>query len=193
MRGIPAVYCAGFDAADESLHGNPARLARIPLKTKRIGFGYWGGILIPGGIQKGTLHIMETSGGFFGRLAEKVVGWLALALIVGAGIAIWQMGPVTRGAIWDAAWRSAAWFAGAAIVPWSAWFYVRPVLGVGSNWAGVGLIAGLCCVDLLLAGALMTGWPTGGWGWFGGLAALGLAGTYNFLVVEYLADRAEGI
>ena len=136
---------------------------------------------------------METSGGFFGRVAEKVVGWIALALIVGAGVAIWQMGPVMRGAIWETAWRSAAWIGGAAVVPWTAWFYVRPVLGAGSNWAGVALIAGLCVVDLLLAGALMTGWPSGAWGWLGGIAALGLAGTYNFLVVEYLADRAEGI
>lgn len=135
---------------------------------------------------------METSGGFFSRVAEKVVGWIALALIVAAGIAIWQAGPQWRGAIWSTAWRTTAWFGLATVLPWTAWFYVGVVLRTSSNLAGVGVIAALCLVDVLLAAALMTGWPQGGWGWLGGLAALGLAGTYNFLVVEYLADRAEG-
>ena len=35
-------------------------------------------------------------------------------------------------------------------------------------------------------------YPNGGWFWFACLAALSLAGTYNYLVTEYLSEMAGG-
>jgi hypothetical protein len=225
---------------------------------------------------------METSGGILGRLGEKVLGWIALALLILIGVAIWRMDPVLRTAIWQGAWRTVFWIIIAAALPWSGRFFIRRVLDFGSNWAGVGLLAALTVVDLgagllLLSGCDATvearrlavaseaeerpqqeaqSMPSlppsadatgvvrqkladvaegaagvaeraaerlrgandgkaseveqnataaesetaagesegghGGWFWFACLAALALAGTYNYLVTEYLAEMAGG-
>lgn len=238
--------------------------------------------LIPlklGGI---TLNVMETSGGgILGRVGEKVLGWIALALLILIGIAIWRMDPVLRTAIWQGLWRTIFWVIIAAALPWSARFFIRRILDVGSNWAGVGLLAALLAVDLgagllLLSGcdatvearrlavvseaeeeasqedplpaAALPGTSAGevvrdkladvaegaadaarhaaerlrgeqdvetgpvatdaaavpddaadeqrgghgGWFWFACAAALALAGTYNYLVTEYLSEMAGG-
>ena len=222
------------------------------------------------------------SGGILARLGEKFLGWIGLALLVLIGIAIWRMDPVLRTAIWQGVWRTILWIALAAALPWSARFYIRRILGVGSNWAGVGLLAALVLVDLGAGLLLLSGCDTaveakrlavandepeatqpsdaalpsapkttdvtdavrerladvaegaanvasktaerlrvdedreakevetavagagtessaekagrghGGWFWLACLAALALAGTYNYLVTEYLAETAGG-
>jgi hypothetical protein len=133
---------------------------------------------------------METQSSFLGRIAEKTLGWIVLGLIVAAGIAIWRMDSTLRGDIWSFAWRSAVWVVLAAAIPWLARFIMKAVALAGTNWAPLALLAGLVALDLVAAAAVMTGWPTGGWGWSAGLAALGLAATYNYWVTEYLAERA---
>lgn len=133
---------------------------------------------------------METGGsGILGRLGERILSWIALGLLIAAGIAIWQMEPATRSAIWNAIWRTIAWLVIVAMVPWSGRFFMRRILEIGSNWAGAALVAAFVVVDVLAAMILMTGWPSGGWAWLASLAALGVAGTYNYLVAEYLADQ----
>lgn len=127
---------------------------------------------------------------FLSRLSERVLSWVALGLIVGAGIGLWQMGPEARGALWSGAWRSVAWLAIVAAVPWSATLYIRRLGDFGSNWAGVILLASLLLVDVVIAVLLMTAWPAGLWTWLAALALLALAAAYNFLVTEYLADQA---
>lgn len=136
---------------------------------------------------------METSGGgILGRLSEKVLGYIALGLIVLAGIALWQMGPEGRGAVWGAIWRTAVWLGIAAALPWITRLFVTRIVEIGSNWAGVALIASLTAVNLVAGLILMGGLPGGGWGWVAALAVLAVAGTYNYLVTEYLSEEAGG-
>ncbi len=131
---------------------------------------------------------METSQGIFGRLGEKILGWIALALIAGIAFGIWQMEPESRAAIWKGIWTTIAWIAIAALLPWSARFFIKRILEVGSNWAAAGLVIGFVLLDII-AGLGLKGFPGGGWSWFFSLAALAVAGTYNYLVTEYLADQ----
>jgi hypothetical protein len=136
---------------------------------------------------------METpGGGILGRLSERMLGWVALGLLIFLGIAIWQAGPEWRAAMWSRIWRTAVWLAIVGAVPWSAKLYIGRILELGSNWAGVVLLAGLVVIDVIAALLLMTGWPVGFWGWFAGLAALAVAGTYNYLVTQYLAEMKGG-
>lgn len=132
------------------------------------------------------------NGGILGRVGERVLSWIALGLLVFAGIAIWQMGPETRGAIWGGIWRSVAWVLIAAAAPWAARLFIRRVLEQGTNWAGVVLLAALLGIDLVAGLLLITAWPASGWGWTACLAALAVAATYNYLVIEYLAQMAGG-
>lgn len=130
-----------------------------------------------------------TGGGILGRLGEKILGWIAFALIVALGFGIYKIGAPGRQALWEAIWRTSLWVAVAAALPWTARLFIRRVLETGSNWAGVVLIAGYVLIDALLGVILLNGFPTGGWGWLLALAALALAGTYNFLVAEYLSEQ----
>lgn len=133
---------------------------------------------------------METQGGFLSRVAERALGWVALAGVVAVGIAVWQMPGETKAAIWSAVWRTAAWLVLAAAMPWSAALFIRRVTEAGTNWAGVALLAVLLAVDLVAGVLLMTAWPNSGWAWFAVLGLLAVAGIYNYLVTEYLAERA---
>lgn len=139
-----------------------------------------------------TLTAMETSGGFLGRVGERVVSWIALCLLILLGVALWRMQPETRTAIWENTWRTSVWLVLAAAIPWIGTVFMSRLLAVGSNWGGVLLLAAYFVLDLGFGIALLRGWPAGGWSWFAALAALGVAGTYNYLVSEYLAERAGG-
>ena len=220
----------------------------------------------------------RTGSGIFGRLGERVLGWVALGLLIMIGIAIWRMDPVVKTAIWQGIWRTVFWVLIVAALPWSSRFFMRRILEIGSNWAGVGVIAAFVLVDLVVGLVLMTGCEAsieakrqivaeatstdsetpeeaalpavpssadatdivrektadfvedladrirpadddastvapseqsaaadgqseadteqdgshGGWFWFACLAALAVAGTYNYLVTEYLAEMAGG-
>jgi hypothetical protein len=131
-------------------------------------------------------------GGILGRLTERIVGYVALGLIVLAGVALYRMGPAGRDALWQGAWRTAAWLAIAAVVPWMARLFIGRLVELGSNWAGVVLIAAFTIVDLLVGLLLIGGLPVGGWSWLAAVASLAVAGTYNYLVSEYLAQQAAG-
>lgn len=135
---------------------------------------------------------MESPRGIFGRLGEKVLGWIALGLLILAGIGLWRIGPEGRGAVWSAIWRTGFWLAVSAALPWLGRLFVGRLLELSTNWAGSALIAVFTLVNVLLGLILIGGLPTGGWGWFAALAALGTAGTYNYLVSEYLAEQAGG-
>lgn len=136
---------------------------------------------------------METTrGGILGRLAEKTLGWIILGVLILIGIGIWQAGPEWRAAMWSRLWRTAVWLLLVTALPWSAKLYIRQVLAAGTNWASVGLLVGLFACDLLAGLLLLTGWPASVWGWLVGLGALAVAGTYNYLVTEYLSEMAGG-
>lgn len=133
---------------------------------------------------------METASGILGRLGEKVLGWIALGLLVAIAIAIYQTPAATKAAIWAGIWRTCVWVAVVAVVPWSATLFISRIMEAGTNWAGVGLIAAVTVIDLVLGVLLLTSWPGSVWTWLAALGAIGVAGTYNFLVAEYLADRS---
>jgi hypothetical protein len=135
---------------------------------------------------------METGGGMLGRVSEKLLTGVGFALLVLLGVTVYRMEPATRQAIWGGIWRTVAWLVFAGALPWTARFFVRRLLEVGSNWAGVAAIAGFVLMDAVVGLYLMRGLPGSGGAWLAALAALGVAGTYNYLVTEYLAEQAGG-
>jgi hypothetical protein len=130
--------------------------------------------------------------GFVSRVAERVVSFIALGLVVAAGIGLWQMGPEAREAWWGAIWRTLVWLGVAAALPWLAQLFIGRLLEVGENWVGIGLLGGLLAVEVLFGVLLLTAWPTSVWAWLAAIALLGVATAYNYLVAEYLAQRAGG-
>ena len=130
--------------------------------------------------------------GLFSKLGDKILTVVAVALVGLGAYALYAMGQPGRAALWAGIWHTVAWLVIAAGLPWSAKTVIRRILAVGSNWAGIALIAGYTLVDLIAGRLLMGGWPGSGWSWLFALAALGVAGSYNYLVTEYLAEQAGG-
>ncbi len=135
---------------------------------------------------------MERTPGLLSRIAERVLSWVALGLLIALGWAIYSMAPETRQAILAGIWRTIVWLVVVAAVPWSAKLYITRVLEAGSNWASLALIVALTAVDALAGVLLLTGWPGGLWSWLAAITALGCAAAYNYLVAEYLAETAGG-
>ena len=79
------------------------------------------------------------------------------------------------------------------MLPWLTRLGIRRLLEIGENWVGLLVIVGLTLIDLGLGVWLLGGLPSGVWGWLLGLAALGVAGIYNYLVAEYVAERYGGL
>jgi hypothetical protein len=132
------------------------------------------------------------SPGIMSRISERVISWVVLALIVAAGIGIWQMGPELRQAWLTGLWRTLLWLVIAASVPWLGWVAMPRLLELGSNWVGVALLAVWLLLDVVAGVLLLTAWPASWGAWLAVLALLGVALAYNYLVSEYLAQRIQG-
>lgn len=135
---------------------------------------------------------METGGGILARLGEKTLGWILLAVIVLLAGGVVMMDPQTRSAILAGIWHTLVWIVITAALPWSGRLFMTRILAVGSNWAGLAVMAAFTLINLIVGLVLLGGLPGGGWGWLAALAALAVAGTYNYLVSEYLAEQAGG-
>jgi hypothetical protein len=133
---------------------------------------------------------MEGPRGIAGRLVEKILGWVALGLLIALGFAIYKIGPEGRQMVWNGVWKTIVWVVVVAALPWSARLFVSRLLEFGSNWAGFVLLAVFVLVDTVIGLVLLQHWPASAWGWVAGLAAVAIAGTYNFLVAEYLSEQA---
>ncbi len=135
---------------------------------------------------------MERTPGLLSRIAERVISWIALGLLLALAWAVYSMTPETRQAILAGIWRTIVWLIVAAAVPWSAKLYITRVLEAGSNWVSLALIVALTAVDALAGVLLLTDWPHGFWSWLAAITALACAAAYNYLVAEYLAETAGG-
>ncbi len=141
-----------------------------------------------GDIETGSGRML----GILGKLGDKILTMIAIALVGLGAYALYRLGPEGRGALWTGIWHTIAWLVIAAALPWSGKLYIRRVLAVGANWAGVAAISALTVIDLIAGRVLMGAWPGSGWAWLASLAALAVAGSYNYLVTEYLAEQAGG-
>lgn len=135
---------------------------------------------------------MEKPSGILGRVGERVLAGIVFVVLIAVGIGIWRLGPAGRAALLSGLWRGLLWLAIAAVLPWCSRLFMRRVLEISSNWAGVILLATFTLIDVVAGLVLLGGLPHGGWGWLLALAALVGAGTYNYLVSEYLAEQAGG-
>jgi hypothetical protein len=130
-----------------------------------------------------------TEGGMASRIVERLLSFLAIALVVALGVWVYRLGPDGRQAVWSAAWRGVVWLAIVAAAPWSGRVFIRRLLEMGSNWAPLAFLGVVLIADVMVGVLLLTAWPASAWGWLLALGALGVAGSYNYLVAAYLADE----
>ena len=129
---------------------------------------------------------------FLKGIGGKVIGGVVLLGVVVAAVAFYQAGPEGRKAFFDASGKIVGWTLIVALVPWAAFPLVSRVARLDSNEAAGGLVAGLTVLELLAL------WWMFGFG-VGGVIAVAffvaaalLAGVYNLLACDWIADKLVG-
>jgi hypothetical protein len=128
------------------------------------------------------MEFLKTVGG------KVVAGLVALAVVAGA-ISWWQMEPATRHAIVSGAGKIAAWFGCVLLIPWASFFLIARVARMDSNAAGAGLVGAMTLVEAAVL-AWLFGWGvSGATAWVFYAAAVLLAGVYNLLACDWIAEK----
>jgi hypothetical protein len=119
----------------------------------------------------------------------KVVAGAVTLAVVAAGISWWQMDPATRQMLLSGTGKIVSWFGIMLLLPWATFFVTTWVARTESNAAGAAMVAIYTLAEALLLGWLF-GWNIHGpTAWTFLVAGTLLAGVYNLLVCDWLAER----
>ena len=126
---------------------------------------------------------------FLKTVGAKIVGGLVALAVVVSAIAWWQTEPATRDAILSGAGRIAAWFGVVLLVPWASFFLIGRVAKRESNAAGAALVLGITAVEAGVLAWLFDWSIAGSTAWVFYTAAVLLAGVYNLLTCDWIAEK----
>lgn len=129
---------------------------------------------------------MEWLKGVAGKVATGVI---VLAVAV-AGLAWWQADPATRSAVMNGIGKGVGWAVVALVLPWASYPIIGWVARRQSNAAGACLIAALTIAEAVALGYLFH--PQSGAAWAIVVAAVLIAGVYNTLACDWIAELIEG-
>jgi len=128
---------------------------------------------------------------FLKTVTGKVVsGFVGLAVVI-AGIAWWRTDPETRSMLLAGTGKIVSWIGIVALMPWATFFIIGWVGRLRSNGAGAALVFVYTLLETLLL-LWLFGWSLPGptaWTFFA-VGAL-VAGVYNLLVCDWLAEKLE--
>ena len=128
---------------------------------------------------------------FLKSIGGKVAtGMVALAVMAG-GVSWYQMDPATRHDIVSGTLRILSWIGVVAVVPWVTFSVIGHVARLESNLAGGVLVVAYTAVEAVLLAWLFS-WNLKGptaIGFFG--AAVLIAGAYNLLACDWIAEKVE--
>lgn len=128
----------------------------------------------------------------------KYVGGKVLTAVLTVTVALvviwyWRLDPAARAAIWTNARLILTWIGFATVLPWALFFVPPLVLKAESNLVSALTLSAYLLVDVLWA-LWLSGWAVGGTlAWAVMILGFLCAAVYNFVVCEFLADRAEDV
>jgi FtsH-binding integral membrane protein len=124
-------------------------------------------------------------------ITGKVAGGIVSLCVMAAGISWWRSDVATRQMLISGAGKIAAWFGIILIVPWASFFLIGRVAKRESNAAAAMLVVGYTILEAVLL-AYLFNWNFGGaTAWTFAAAAVLLAGVYNLLVCDWIAEKLE--
>ena len=126
---------------------------------------------------------------FLKTVGGKIVGGLVALAVVASAISWFQMEPATRTGILSGAGKIAAWFGVILFVPWASFFLIGRVARMESNGAGAALVLGITAVEAAVLAWLFDWSISGPTGWVFYAAAVLVAGVYNLLACDWIAEK----
>jgi hypothetical protein len=122
-------------------------------------------------------------------ITSKVVGGAVLLAVAAGGISWWRMDEASHRMLLSGTAKITAWLGVVALLPWVTFFFTTAVTRAESNMAGGLVVAGYTVAETALV-AWLFGWRIAGpAGWTFLLAGMLLAGVYNLLVCDWIAER----
>jgi hypothetical protein len=119
----------------------------------------------------------------------KVVAGAVTLAVVAAGISWWQMDPATRQMLLSGTGRIISWLGVMLLLPWATFFVTTWVAKLESNAAGATMVAAYTLVEAVLLAWLFNWSVHGATAWTFLVAGTLLAGVYNLLVCDWIAER----
>jgi hypothetical protein len=126
---------------------------------------------------------------FLKTMAGKIVAGLVALMVLASAISWWQMEPATRHAILGGAGKIAAWFGVVLLVPWASFFLIGRVARLERNSAGAALVFGYTAIEAGVLAWLFDWSIAGATAWVFYAAAVLLAGVYNLLTCDWIAEK----
>lgn len=128
------------------------------------------------------MDFLKTVGG------KIVAGLVALAAIV-SGISWWQTDAATRQSILSGTGKIGGWLGVVLLVPWASFFVIARVAKMERNAAGAALVLGYTAIEAGVLAWLFDWSIAGGTAWVFYAAAVLLAGVYNLLTCDWIAEK----
>lgn len=128
---------------------------------------------------------------FLKSIGGKVATGMVALAVIAAGVSWYQMDPATRHDIVSGTLRIVAWVMGVAVVPWVTFALIGRVAQLESNLAGGVLVVAYTAIEAVLLAWLFS-WHLKGptsIGFFS--AAVLVAGAYNLLACDWIAEKVE--
>lgn len=131
--------------------------------------------------------MIEGLGKYVGGKVLTAILVVACALVV---IWYWRLDPADRESLWSTVSGVLIWLGFVAVLPWALFFVPAMVVKAESNAVSALALLGYLALDIGMAFFLSGRW---GSNWQAALMCVGFlaAGVYNFLVCDFLAERAE--
>jgi hypothetical protein len=126
---------------------------------------------------------------FLKTVTGKIVSGIVGLVVVVTGISWWRMDPETKHMLLSGTGKIVSWFGIVLLAPWATFFIVTWVAKMDKNAAGAVLVFVYTVIEALLLAWLFS-WSMPGptaWSFF----AVGtlVAGVYNLLVCDWIAEK----
>jgi FtsH-binding integral membrane protein len=134
--------------------------------------------------MSGQMDFLKTVGG-------KIVSGLVGVAVIAVAISWWRMDPATRQMLLTGTGRIVSWFLVVLLVPWATFFIIGRVGRMDSNGAGAALVLGYTLLEAVLLAGLFKWSISGTTALVFYIAAILLAGAYNLLACDWIAEKVE--
>lgn len=126
---------------------------------------------------------------FLKSITGKIVSSVVALAVVAGGISWWRTDEATRQQLVTGTGRIISWFLVILLLPWALFWAIGQVNRLESNAAGGLFVAALTALEA--AGlAWLFGWSIhGGAAWVFFTAAVLVAGVYNLLTCDWIAEK----
>jgi hypothetical protein len=126
---------------------------------------------------------------FLKSITGKVVSGIVALAVIAAAVSWYQMDAATRQMLVGGAGKIFAWLGVVLVFPWATFFLIRIIAEKDNNVAGAALVFGYTVLEFVLLAWLFGFHAPGATAWVFLLLGALLAGVYNLLACDWIAEK----